>query len=279
MNPTQTQTDVFPFSAASLVQVERTEGVATLWLNRADKRNAWNQPLLLALAEALDQVRDDASVQVVVLRGRGPVFSSGIDHSLLSDLYNRSQEVPFRHLHRDLHAVLNRMTQMEKPVIAVLHGMAVGMALEVALAADLRVARADTLFGLPEVAFGILPDVGGTTRLTRLVGTARAKEVILTGGIFKADQALSWGVVNRVGEDDAGVEAALQHLVSAMTAHPAAAVGLAKALIDRVAEVDDATALQLEGVYQSLLLTRPELMERFMPAVGWIQAEIKKART
>ena len=261
-----------------LVTVERQGPTASLILNRPDKRNAINQAVLDDLHRAIASVRDDPAARVVVLRGRGPVFSSGIDHNLLLETFQRSQAAPFRHLHGDIHAVLNGLAHMEKPVIAVLHGTAVGMALELALAADFRIARADCIVGLPEVAFGIIPDVGGTTRLTRLVGASRAKEMILTGELFTAARAESIGLVNRAVANDEALEAAVTSLASALARHPPAAVGLGKALIDRVQEVDDATALRLEGVYQSILLQRPDVGEHFASALGFIQSELKRAR-
>lgn len=261
-----------------LVMVERQGPAASLILNRPDKRNAINQAVLDDLARAIASVRDDPSVRVVVLRGRGPVFSSGIDHNLLLEVFQKSQTAPFRHLHGDLHACVNSLAHMEKPVIAVLHGAAVGMALELALAADFRVARADCIVGLPEVAFGILPDVGGTTRLTRLIGASRAKELILTGELMTAERAESMGIINRVALGDEALEAAVSSLVAALARHPPAAVGLGKALIDRVVDVDEATALRLEGVYQSILIQRPDVGEHFAPALGFIQSELKRAR-
>ncbi|NUQ72271.1 MAG: enoyl-CoA hydratase/isomerase family protein [Polyangiaceae bacterium] len=261
-----------------LVTVERHGPAASLILNRPDKRNAINQAVLDDLARAVATVRDDPAVRVLILRGRGPVFSSGIDHNLLLEVFQKSQTAPFRHLHGDLHVCVNALAHMEKPVVAVLHGAAVGMALELALAADFRLARADCVVGLPEVAFGILPDVGGTTRLTRLIGTSRAKEMILTGELFTADRAESIGLVNRALATEEALEAAVTSLVAALARHPPAAVGLGKSLIDRVQDVDLATALRLEGVYQSILLQRPDVGENFAPALGFIQSELKRAR-
>jgi len=164
-------------------------GVAQLTLNRPDKRNALNGPMMQALASGLDAVRDDPEVRVVVLCGAGPAFSSGIDHTLLLEVFQKSQQVPFRHVHHDLQDVFHRIERMEKPVIAVLHRACAGMALELALACDFRIALADCVMGLPEVAFGIIPDVGGTTRLVRTVGVPRAKELILTGKFLTAETA------------------------------------------------------------------------------------------
>lgn len=261
-----------------LVTVERSGPRATLSLNRVDKRNAINQALVEDLARAIASVRDDPSVRVVVLRGNGPMFSSGIDHAFLLEVFQKSRTAPFRHLHADLQAVFNALASMEKPVIAVLHGLAAGMALELALAADFRVAEASCGLGLPEVAFGILPDVGGTTRLTKLVGVSRAKELVLTGELIRASRAAEIGLVNRVAEGAEALSVAVDKLAGVLAQHPPHAVGLAKALVDRAADVDEATSLRLEGVYQSILIERPDISENFAGALAFIQSQIKAVR-
>jgi enoyl-CoA hydratase/carnithine racemase len=198
-----------------VVTIDRSGPVATLWLDRPEKRNALDAALMRSLAEALDAVRDDAAVRVLVLRGRGPVFSSGIDHALLVEVFQKSRSAPFPHLHGDLQAVFDRIERMHRPVVAVLHGACMGMALELALACDLRLATAGCVLGLPEVAFGILPDVGGTTRLCRVVGPARARELILTGKAVRAETAERWGqvdVLDRVQQLDPLLHRPLERL-------------------------------------------------------------------
>lgn len=261
-----------------LVKVERSGPRATLVLNRPEKRNAINQALLDDLGRAVLEVRDDPSVRVVVIRGEGPSFSSGIDHALLLEVFQKSRTAPFRHVHGDLQRSVSALVEMEKPVIAVLHGTAVGMALELALAADIRVAEEGCVLGLPEVAFGLLPDVGGTTRLARLVGVSRAKELILTGEIIGAARAEAIGLVNRVAAGPDALSAAVDGLVESLARHPPVAVGLAKALLTRSLEVDDATSLRLEGVYQTILIERPDVSENFAPALAFIQSQVKRAK-
>jgi len=269
-----------PIAAAAhpLVSIERADsGVATLWLDRADKRNALDGALVRSLSAALDAVRDDAAVRVVVLRGRGPVFSSGIDHSLLLEVFQQSRTVPFLHLHHDLQDAFHRIGRMQKPVIAAMHRACVGMALELALACDFRLATSDCVLGLPEVAFGIVPDVGGTTRLVRLVGEARAKELILTGKLVRAETALGYGMVHEVARDAADLDARVAALAASLAAHPAQAVGFAKTLIAASVEADSATSFRLEGVVQQVLLGHPSLPEHFPRALAFIKAQLQNA--
>jgi enoyl-CoA hydratase/carnithine racemase len=263
-------------SAHPLVAVDIADSVATLWLDRPDKRNALDGALMQSLAAALDAVRDDPAVRVVVLRGKGNAFSSGIDHSFLLEVFQKSRSVPFAHLHFDLQDVFHRLERMQRPVVAVLHRACVGMALELALACDFRIATADCALGLPEIAFGIVPDVGGTTRLTRVVGEARAKELILTGKIISAATAERIGLVNEVARDADDLTARLQRLTGALAAHPPAAVGLGKSLVAASAQSDAATSFRLEGIVQQVLMSQPDLPTHFPRALEWIRAQMAK---
>jgi enoyl-CoA hydratase/carnithine racemase len=262
-------------AAHPLVALDIADHVATLWLDRPDKRNALDGALMRSIAAAFDAVRDDANVRVVVLRGRGTVFSSGIDHSFLLEIFQKSRTVPFGHLHFDLQDTFHRFERMQKPVVALLHRACVGMALELALACDFRIATADCVLGLPEIAFGIVPDVGGTTRLVRAVGESRARELVLTGKIISAATAERIGLVNEVAADEADLEARLARLVGALVAHPPAAVGLGKTLVAAAAQADAATSFRLEGVFQQLLMTQPDLPTYFPRALEWIKAQMK----
>lgn len=258
----------------ALISIEREGPVTTLWLERPEKRNALDAALMRAVAEGLDSIRDDAATRVLVLRGRGPVFSSGIDHNLLVQVFEQSRSAPFPHLHGDLQAVFDRLDRMHRPVVAVLHRACMGMALELALACDLRIATADCVLGLPEVAFGLLPDVGGTTRLTSVVGPARARELILTGKSVTAATAERYGLVNEVASDDADLARRLTRLTARLAAHSPVALGHAKQLIAASADVDRATSLRLEGIFQEVLLAQPDLATRFPAALAFIKKEM-----
>src|SRR5262245_65466445 len=118
----------------SHIRLERSEVIVTLWLDRPDKRNAMNAALVEELAAAIDTVAADRTVRVVILRGAGPAFSSGIDHSLLAEVLQSSRATPFAHLHHRLQDVFHRLTRLQQPVIAALHGPCIGMAFELALA-------------------------------------------------------------------------------------------------------------------------------------------------
>ena len=150
----------------------------------------------------------------------------------------------------DFQAVLNRLERLELPTIALLHGHCLGLAVELALACDVRLAAAGTKLGLPETRLGIIPDVGGTTRLTRLVGPGRAKELILTGKTITAEQAEQWGIVNAVVAAEELAPAG-EALIAELKQAAPLAVGMAKRVIDGLADLD--RGLQIEAWAQSQL--------------------------
>jgi enoyl-CoA hydratase/carnithine racemase len=255
------------------IQLERSGPIATVWLDRADKRNALDAEMMKELAATLDTIGGDRAIRVVVLRGRGPVFSSGIDHTLLAEVFGATQQSPWLHLHHQLQDVFHRISRLHQPVIAAVHGACVGLALELALAADIRIASEDCVLGLPEIAFGIVPDVGGTTRLVRAVGEPRARELVLSGRLLRARTAERYGLVHEVTADGDALAARATARAEQLVAHPATALGLAKTLCQASAEADAATSFRLEGVVQQALLAQPDLMTRFPAALAFIKAQ------
>jgi enoyl-CoA hydratase/carnithine racemase len=227
----------------SIVITEDRGSVRHVVLNRPEKRNAMNQQLLGELSVALREAANDASIHCVVLRGAGPVFSAGVDlGELMSFAGDPSVLRPFRNVFLDC---ANLCESMSKPVVCQIHHTCVGGALEVALGCDLRVASEGSRLGLPEVKFGIIPDVGGSTRLPAVVGLGRAKELIMTARLIDAAEAHRIGLVNRV-VPAAELEQATQALVDELLANSHVAVGRAKHVIDASARPALATTLELE---------------------------------
>ncbi len=244
----------------------RIEGeLAYVGLNRPEKRNAVNAAMLRALPEALDEC-DQRQVRAIILYGEGQVFSAGIDFtSLASDTGARAGEggpdiARFRRFVGESQAALNRLENLEKPVIGALHGYVGGLGLEIALACDARIAAAGTRLGMPEVRIGLVPDVGGTTRLTRTVGYARAKELIMTARLIDAADAERIGLVNRVVAAGAQLAAA-EELAREIARNAPLAVGLAKRIIDRGHGLDKMTFMELEALAQSSLLVTEDFRE------------------
>jgi enoyl-CoA hydratase/carnithine racemase len=231
----------------SIVVTEDHGAVRHIVLNRPEKRNAMNQELLLALGTALRAAAADVDVHCVVLRGEGPVFSAGVDLGELAESAGKVGMLrPFRQVFLDC---ANLCEEMAKPVICQIHRTCVGGALEVALGCDLRIASSDAQLGLPEVKFGIIPDVGGSTRLPAVVGLGRAKELIMTARTIDAAEAERIGLLNRVVAPEE-LESATQALVDELLANSHIAVGRAKRVIDASARPALAQTLEMEVAVQ-----------------------------
>jgi enoyl-CoA hydratase/carnithine racemase len=249
-----------------LIRLKIEGEIAYVGLNRPEKRNAISGAVLEALPETLDGL-DRPEIRAIILYGEGQVFSAGIDFtSLTSDTGSTSgsgggPDLPrFRRFVRESQNALNRLETIEKPVIGALHGYAGGLGLELALACDARIAAAGTKLGMPEVRIGLVPDVGGTTRLTRTVGYARAKELIMTARLIDAEEAERIGLVNRVVA--AGTQiAAAEDLAREFARNAPLAVGLAKRIIDLGHSADKTTFMELEALAQSSLLTTQDFRE------------------
>ncbi len=182
-----------------LVTVEDRGSVRHLVLSRPEKRNALNGELVADLGGAAEDAAADAAVRVVVIRGEGPMFSSGMD---LNDLRELSEnQANLRAFRRRILAWWNLLEEMPKPTICQIHGAALGGAFELALACDFRVMAEDAVAGIMEVRIGLLPDLGGCSRLPAVVGVGRAKELIMTGKVIDGVEAHRIGFANRIAPE------------------------------------------------------------------------------
>jgi enoyl-CoA hydratase/carnithine racemase len=237
----------------SIVFTEDRGPVRHVVLNRPQKRNAMSQELLGELARALRAAAEDEAVQCVVLRGEGPAFSAGVDLGELASFAGEPSVLrPFRTVFLDC---ANLCETMPKPVVCQIHRACVGGALEVALGCDLRIASSDSQLGLPEVKFGIIPDVGGSSRLPALVGLGRAKEMIMTARLIDAAEAERIGLVNRVVAP-AELERATHALVDELLSNSPVAVGRAKHVMDASARPALAQTLEMELAVQEYCVAR-----------------------
>lgn len=242
----------------SLVDIEDRDAVRHVVLNRPEKRNALSSALIEELGEALHAAAAEPSVRVIVLRGAGPMFSSGMDTADLGALASD----PSR-LHEWRAAILqiwNLCEDMAKPTIAEIHGACLGGAAELALACDLRVMTADAVIGLVETRIGLIPDVGGCSRLPALVGLGRAKELVMASKIVDGTEAERIGLVNRVAPAQ-DLAAATAQLAGELLACAPLAVGLAKGVLNAVAHPGLAGTLEQEVAAQALCATSDDFRE------------------
>ena len=232
---------------SDLVLSEDRGSVRHVVLNRPEKRNAFNGELVLATGAALRAAADDPDVRCVVVRGAGPMFSSGMDLGSLAAVAERPERL--RTFRRACLEAWNLAEEMPKPVICQIQGACIGGALELALACDMRVLAADAIVGMPETRIGLIPDVGGSSRLPQVVGLGRAKELIMTGKLIGGEEAERIGLANRVAPAEE-LEAATQALVDELLACAPVAVGLAKRVMDASARPALAATLELEVAMQ-----------------------------
>ncbi|HEX8102008.1 MAG TPA: enoyl-CoA hydratase/isomerase family protein [Solirubrobacteraceae bacterium] len=244
---------------SSLVTTEDRGAVRHLVLNRPEKRNAFNDELVLAVGGALREAADDPAVHCVVLRGEGPMFSSGMDLGALNDLAS-GNAATLRSFRRACIEAWNLAEEMTKPTICAIHGACIGGAMELALACDLRVMAADAIIGMPETRIGLIPDVGGSSRLPAVVGLGRAKELIMTGKLIGAEEAERIGLVNRVAPAE-GLDEAVDALAGELLACAPLAVGLAKRVMDASAKPALSTTLELEVAMQELCARSEDFAE------------------
>ncbi|NWF68838.1 MAG: enoyl-CoA hydratase/isomerase family protein [Chloroflexi bacterium] len=239
---------------SDLVLVQRRDDVAEVVLNRPDKRNAFNWSMMQALDAAITQAGNMSGVRAVILRGEGRGFSAGIDVMAFDEIVDAFGADWRRNMFPVTAAFQNIVTKFERcphPVICLMHTYALGLALELALACDFRIVSEGTIIGLPETRLGIVPDVGGTTRLTRLVGPGRAKEFIITGKNIPLDAAERWGLVNYIVPKGGLMDKANELVAEIRLAAPLA-VTYAKHVINGVSEVE--RGLQMEAWAQAQLM-------------------------
>jgi len=242
----------------ALVETEDRGAVRHLILNRPEKRNAMHGELVLAIGAALKEAAAASEVHCVVVRGAGAMFSSGMDFAALGGLADEPANL--RTFRREILDAWNLAEEMTKPVICQIHGGCIGGAMELALACDLRVMAADALIGMPETRVGLIPDVGGCSRLPAVVGLGRAKELIMTGKLIGAEEAERIGLVNRVAPPEE-LEAATQQLVDELLACAPLAVGLAKRVMDAAAKPALAATLEQEVAAQQLCAQSEDFAE------------------
>jgi len=230
------------------VHLEINEGIATIRIHHPPM-NALNLRVINELAGAAGQAGEDPAIRAVVLYGGERVFASGADVTELAEPDCVSVAADSLRLQRAFTAV----AKIPKPVVAAITGLALGGGLELAVCADFRVAGKSVRVGQPEIKLGIIPGAGGTQRLSRLIGTARAKDLVFTGRLLSAAQAHKVGLVDGVVGDEAVFQEA-RDMAARYASAPAPALRSAKQAIDNGLETDLDTGLELERLQFAALL-------------------------
>ncbi|MCU1367291.1 MAG: Enoyl-CoA hydratase [Ilumatobacteraceae bacterium] len=252
-----------PIDEASDVHIRAVHAGSTLTItiDHPERRNALSIEMIATMIDHLDAAVFDDDVRVVVLRSEGADFSTGAD---LGES-NRSKERPRpgnlqRRMQHSAHRLIRTLHELQLPVVAAVSGWAAGLGNALALSADVVVADETATFWVPYVGKGFTPDSANSYLLPRLVGLARAKEMILRSKPISADIALEWGMISRVvpvGELAAAVDEVAAEFAAAATL----SVGLAKMLIHRNLETDLTDALQNESIYEELAVRSDDFKE------------------
>ena len=226
---------------AENILIERNDRLAIITINRPDKLNALNIRTREELSDALDELRDDAAIRVVIITGAGEkAFIAGADISEFEGRTAIEQRAIMR-----ARNIFTTAEEFPKPLIAMINGFCLGGGNELAMCCDLRIASEKARFGQPEINLGIIPGGGGTQRLTRLIGEGRSMQMILTGEMIDAAEAQRIGLVNQLLDDDALPGAAMA-LAQRIAAAPPLAMQLTKRCLDLGMDSDRAGALAIE---------------------------------
>lgn len=277
-------------SSMKYVHIDLQNDVAVLKIHRPEALNAMNLDVISELSRAIDLISVDQGIKVLIITGSGErSFCAGADISYMVDI----DAVTAERYASSAQSMLNKIEKMEKPVIAAINGFALGGGCELALVCDLRIASENAKMGQPEVTIGIPPGWGGTQRLLRIIGPAKAKEMIFTGKMISAQEAESIGLVNKVvsltNEDKSQLDSTLdqksekeknialskilnnkllEHSVSLakeITKNSFNAIKISKMLINKGMDADIDTGLRLE-IYGWALCFAHEDRQKMMSA-------------
>lgn len=243
------------------VRYEVDGAVAIVTLDRPDVLNAMDLDVFFALRDAAEAASSDDAVRAVVVTGEGRAFSSGLDTALFASGIGGGS--PLILDIAGLQACFTAYESMPKPTIAAVGGLALGGGIQLAAACDLRVAADDAEMAVYEIRWGIIPDLGGTQRLPRLVGLGRAKELVMTGRRVFAQEALSWGLVNRVVPRERLLEEAVGW-ARELAAGPPLAVAAAKRLAGGALDIPIPAGLEREAMINRRLLATDDFREAVM---------------
>ncbi|KGG80734.1 crotonase [Caloranaerobacter azorensis H53214] len=221
--------------------LKKEGNICILTINRPKALNALNSKVLEELSDAVDQIENDKDIHVVIITGEGKAFVAGADILEMKDMTSETA----RKFAKQGLEVFRKIELMEKVVIAAVNGFALGGGCELAMCCDIRIASEKAKFGQPEVGLGITPGFAGTQRLSRLVGIAKAKELIFTGDMIDANEAERIGLVNKVVKADELMNTAIE-LAKKIASKGQIAVKYSKIAINRGFETDIETGMEIE---------------------------------
>ncbi|MBE9574363.1 MAG: enoyl-CoA hydratase/isomerase family protein [Proteobacteria bacterium] len=244
--------------------------IGTITLRRSDKRNALDFALWLSLSEALRKAAQDSEVRVILLKGAGDSFCSGLDLSptnevirLLSKKSSADQKMRLFDIIKRVQSIYTELEVLRVPTIAVIQGHCLGAGLELVCSCDMRFCSSDALFGLPEPRFGIITDIGGLQRLPKIVGRGKAREMAFRGHSIGADEAKRIGLVNEVFDTQEMLYIQASKIGKEIAANAPLAVQGAKEVLLHSEDVSALRSLEYNAARSAMILPSEDLQESF----------------
>ena len=248
----------------SLVTTSKSDGICTVKINRPDKLNAMNMDVAKDLVSLFETLGKDDSVKVIILTGEGDkAFSAGADIEYMSKI-SADESEEYAKLGQ---LVTETVENVKQPTIAAVNGFALGGGCELAMSCDIRIAANTAKLGQPEVTIGVPPGWGGTQRLMRIVGISKAKELVYTGKMIKAEEAREIGLVNQVVELSTLMDETMK-MAKTIAGNSSIAVRMSKAAINKGRNADLDTGLGLELLAWRNCFTHPDREERMTSFVN-----------
>lgn len=239
------------------ILVEKEEGTLLITLNRPKAMNALSQALLAELQQALKEAEGDAGIKSIIISGAEKFFCAGADISEVNKVNSPFSGYDFS---QQFHRAFTEVERCKKPTIAAVRGLALGGGLELMLACDFRIVAEDARLGVPEVNIGALPAGGGTVKLPRIIGVAKAKEMLLLGDPISGKEAEALGLVNKAVPADQ-VMAEARNLAAKLAQKPPLVLQVIKAIVYDTEGVDLRTAMDIEAQGLSMLAATEDFVE------------------
>ncbi len=252
------------------VKYRRKETIGVITLNRPEKRNALSLAVWLDLGDAVRTAEEDDEARIVLVKGEGQAFCAGLDLSpdnevisYISKTPSASQKIAFYNVLKKIQDIHTRLERLSKPTIAVIQSYCLGAGLELALCCDIRLCSADAIFALPEAKLGIITDVGGLQRLSRVVGSGQAREIAFRGHRFDAEHALSINLVNHVYPDHSSLFSEADKMAREIASNPPLAVQGAKDVFMFTDRLLVSQSLDYNAARSAMIMPSDDLYEAF----------------
>lgn len=249
---------------------EKGASIGTITLNRPKSMNALNSTLLGELSYVFNEIAKDDDVKVVIITGSDKFFAAGADITEIANIATPGDAYDFL----QTADVFRKLEDFDKPIIAVIRGLALGGGCEIAMACDLRIAAENAVFGQPEIRIGVIPGGGGTQRLPRLIGVAKAKELLYTGDNIDAQEAYRLGLVNKVVPVESAMDEA-RKMASKITRQPGLALRATKLAVNGGMSMDMKSAMAYEARCFEILFSTEDQKEGMKAFVEKRKPEFK----